>query len=79
MASLTSTSVYPSHPSSPSPRWQAHMLAAKAVLAFSRFGKLSLAERMAATAEAAAKDGEPEAAAAGEGVDVSAGAGSAGK
>lgn len=58
---------------------KAHMLAAKAVLAFSRFGKLSLAERMAATAEAAAKDGEPEAAAAGEGVDVSAGAGSAGK
>ncbi len=38
--------------------YQAHMLAAKAVLAFSRFGKLSLAERMAATAEAAAKEGE---------------------
>ena len=45
---------------------QAHLLAAKAELAFSRFGKLSLADRMAAAAEAAATDGDEAAAGAGD-------------
>ena len=46
---------------------QAHLLAAKAVLAFSRLGKLSLADRMVAAAEATAAEGEEATAGAGDG------------
>jgi len=37
---------------------RAHILAMRAVLAFSRFGKMSLADRMSATAEEASKEGD---------------------